>query len=448
MIVRLKSRLPSGEIILSLVKLNYYYFSMQQSVLIKRLLIVIGLFAFQTTIYGQVKNNASAAFRKIMIDPVNAMGGIAAKYFEQVNYIPLETNKESLFGKIDQLVITDDYFIILDKTTDAILFFSRDGRFHHKITRFSFDKIFQIPNIRGVQRNILSSFSADPVKHQLYVMSVFERGVLYIYTFNGERIGKVTLPEHTQDYFMLGDGTVFYKQFRPISNSDLKGFRPYDVFFVKDSLSSPGYLFPVDFKYSSTLADMSLHMNYFTGIFNDSLCLYTPDFDYNLYELGKSGISYRYQFLFPQQMALPQNFDTDSIYTNRRREFLKDKSLINGIWSAFKIGNYLIVDIMVPGRNRFPLLYSLKTSRLINLDRIASDESTCQLPVSGYLRSEILSCDRENIYVSFPSVSMFGVKEQQGDKHPAYNAVLDIYFKTQDRKSNPVLVQLRPKSNI
>lgn len=69
----------------------------------------------------------------LRIDPSNATGGNASEIFESIKYIPLQTTKESLFGKIGQLEITDQYFIILDQSTNSILFFNKDGTYHHKI---------------------------------------------------------------------------------------------------------------------------------------------------------------------------------------------------------------------------------------------------------------------------------------------------------------------------
>src|SRR3569833_2319900 len=72
---------------------------------------------------------------KLRIDPSQAYGGKVSEYFEQVNYIPLETTKESLFGDINQLAITDSSFVITDMDTRAVLFFTRKGRYITK-TRF------------------------------------------------------------------------------------------------------------------------------------------------------------------------------------------------------------------------------------------------------------------------------------------------------------------------
>ena len=44
----------------------------------------------------------------LRINPEEAIGCPSSKLFADINYIPLETNKESLFGRIDQLYVTKE----------------------------------------------------------------------------------------------------------------------------------------------------------------------------------------------------------------------------------------------------------------------------------------------------------------------------------------------------
>lgn len=51
--------------------------------------------------------------RKLRIDPKQAYGGHVSEYCEDVEYIPLETTKESLFGNINSLIITDTSLLFM-----------------------------------------------------------------------------------------------------------------------------------------------------------------------------------------------------------------------------------------------------------------------------------------------------------------------------------------------
>lgn len=394
--------------------------------------------------------------RKIMVDPLNAMGGAASRYFETVDFIPLQTTKESIFGKIDKLQVTPRYFIILDKTTDAILFFNKDGSYHHKIAKLTFDKVFAAPNQEGVRFSTIVDFQADPETDNIYVSSIFERGAaLYIFDQHGKRMGKIKFPVRMQDGIVLKDGVVFYKQWF-LMLRDQPGNDPFhDVAYSTDTSSSNlHYLFPTPLARMPPMNDMSIHISYFKSATGDSICMYTPDMDYNVYELGKNGVKNQYQLLLPQQLAVPPGFATDSTYNGKRTQYITDNKVIPSIFGAYKTGDYLLFDIRIPERTDirggiYTLLYSLKTSRLVTLDRISADDKTYQLPVSGPQRSELLAAEPSGLYFSYSSLMMFNLRESIGNrKHPPYNKALDNYFKTQDRKSNPVLIRLQPKSNI
>lgn len=382
---------------------------------------------------------------------MNAIGGAAANIFREVNYIPLETTKESLFGEINQLLVTTEYFIVLDQNATAILFFDKAGKFHHKISKFNFDRVFKQDPRPGIRNITIVSIKADPGKQQLYIQTAFERQSLYVYSYDGTRIGKIALPPNTQDYQFLQDGTGIYMQQRPVS-ADQAGYMPFDLAIRREPAGIPQYLLPVDFRYAALSNDLYRHMSYLTYSGNPWQCLYIPDFDYRVQELDTAGIRHTYQFIFPLEYSIPDNFGYDSSYTGRRRAYLEGKNVFTQLWNVYKTGDYLVVDLRCPcsgwETTMFTLLYSLKTTRVITLDRVSPDATTSWLPVSGYGRSELLASDGQYLYTSYPSLTMFAAKEAADEKQAAYSPVLKNYFTTQDRKSNPVIVQLRPKANL
>ncbi len=72
---------------------------------------------------------AWAQLPPVLLDPAKAKDTTLSCIFEETEVIPLETTRQSTFGVISQLVVTDRYFIILDTDTDAVLFFDRQGKF-------------------------------------------------------------------------------------------------------------------------------------------------------------------------------------------------------------------------------------------------------------------------------------------------------------------------------
>lgn len=50
-------------------------------------------------------------------------------------------------------------------------------------------------------------------------------------------------------------------------------------------------------------------------------------------------------------------------------------------------------------------------------------------------------------YTNYSSLAMFTFKEQSEGKTTKYPPNLEAYFKTQNKKSNPIIIKLKPKQN-
>ena len=82
---------------------------------------------------SQISFLYSQTVQKIRINPDQAYGGPVSDYFENIEYIPLETTKESLFGDVSEMVVTHDSYVIFDWDTKSVLFFKKeDGKFLFK----------------------------------------------------------------------------------------------------------------------------------------------------------------------------------------------------------------------------------------------------------------------------------------------------------------------------
>ncbi|MCH5600427.1 6-bladed beta-propeller [Niabella ginsengisoli] len=70
--------------------------------------------------------------KELYFEPGFAAGAGVSKVFAEVNYIPLQTTKKSIFGRIRKLIVSDQYFIIWDADTNFIYFFDKTGKFIKK----------------------------------------------------------------------------------------------------------------------------------------------------------------------------------------------------------------------------------------------------------------------------------------------------------------------------
>jgi len=167
----------------------------------------------------------------LRIDPDNARGGTASQIFDSLEFIPLETTKESLLGSIDQLEIVDSFFIILDmRGSHSILIFNRNGKFHARI------------KAEGGNR-FLGYFSINRKANQIIITNNFDDSLL-IYNFNGNLVNKLPYPqEKVNSLYYFNNGNVVYN-FRRNTPSE-----PFDIGYSKDFTDITKYINKYDPRY-------------------------------------------------------------------------------------------------------------------------------------------------------------------------------------------------------
>ena len=100
--------------------------------------------------------------KTITIDPDNVkVPGNASEIFSEYDFILLETKKESLIGSIDQLIIHDNKFIIMDELSKSVFSFDKRGKFLNKISA--------VGNGPGEYQN-LNSIYLDTLNSQLILL--------------------------------------------------------------------------------------------------------------------------------------------------------------------------------------------------------------------------------------------------------------------------------------
>lgn len=135
---------------------------------------------------------------------------------KNTRFTPLETNDESLFGKIDEFILTDSRYIIADRSTNSILVFFHDGKFDFKIDRsgggpeeyrsikyIGFNKFKNTIEVLDNTRGIIQRYDANTGIYQStlklgFLLKAFtpldENKYLFFlgpYLFNEDRYGQV-----------------------------------------------------------------------------------------------------------------------------------------------------------------------------------------------------------------------------------------------------------------
>lgn len=134
------------------------------------------------------------------------------QFFQTIDYIPLETNVNSLISEINRIVIADDRFFILDSKEQAVQIFSIEGQ---HLARFE--------NIgRGPMEYLsIMDITVDDDTKRVVLLSDRPANKLIHYDYDGNYIDEESL-EYLPQGVVHSDGLrVIYRDFfRPESNSN------------------------------------------------------------------------------------------------------------------------------------------------------------------------------------------------------------------------------------
>jgi len=370
------------------------------------------------------------------IDPDNAFGGTTSQIFDSVKFIPLETTKESLFGRIYQLEITDKYFIIADFDTWAVLIFNKNGKFHAKIKKRSENEFF-------------SSFTIDREGNKI-ILPITDDKVL-VYDFDGKFISEHQSVADARRLFYFNPHSVGYHINRPLK-WDKKGNEKYDLVYSNGFNQIIKKLLPYNPKYEQyeyNLPDIIFSDN------DDGTCFFTFPYNYTVKQLSDTGIIHQYKFVFPQKYSLPANFATDSSYAGKRQNYVFSSQENTGKFTAltpfFKINNYLLFhlqEIQVVYGDNDNLFYDLKTGNTFLFNRITGDASSSFIPVlDSHFDEDLLGVYKSHIYTSISPVMLFNIKASS-DKVIKYSPELENLFTKGSAKDNPVIIESKLKEGL
>lgn len=384
---------------------------------------------------------------KLRIDPAQAYGGVVSDYFEEVNYIPLQTTKQSLFGTISSMVITDSSYIVSDNDTHAVLFFKKDGTYISKVKLKDND----FPYL---------SYESSTKRVTITVYNYqTQKSLIQYYSVTGSKLEdnlKINSTEKNKEMISLGGGYYLNTQGCYIA----PGKKPVDSIAYAISIYKNETLYKSFLPFNQVDMQCMCALSFWPSITrseNDSVVYASTRFDNAIYKVTKDTVQKIYSVVFPFNRTLPKNLlettDTKRI-DSLRDNIYKSDNIIAGISNIYFENNLMLFKIDAQAyvftvgtedNKQYNLIYNLKNGRLSSLERITPDEKSSFLPLIGgfYMSMSGLICNDGYFYGNVPSLHIFAAKENTKSKNPKYPPLLEKYFKTEDRKSNPVIVQMK-----
>lgn len=359
---------------------------------------------------------------------------IAKEVFEAVEYIPLQTLKDSRFLGIDKLEIMDGLIYILDKSTNTIYIFRENGAYYTKIsgsgTSYPFNKI--------------SDFSCDRTNKSIVIYDS-ERRETYFLDKSGKLLRSVknTFEFYTFSIDKKTDSFFYYyrtylpEKANPILENTLlttttgtgqvRGYLGYDA----ENISFKDVLHSKQSFYSS-----------------GNRLLFSFPFQYNVFELNRGGISGRYRLNVPPEYQMPQGFLYSNKYNNERISLmLHNSSYKNTIWNCtdvYMLENGIMTFRLQSYSKRFnTVFYNLNNDHYVRASNIYSDSLVARLPV---IEDRFLFSDGIHLYTAISAKLMFQAKLMAGLETAAQlRKPMVTFFEKENNLSNPVIVKYKPQ---
>jgi len=391
------------------------------------------------------------------INPRQTNGGNISAYFSDIEYIPLETSKESIFGDIQMLKVTDSSFIIRDQDTKSVLFFNQQGKFlrrigphHGEAPYFNYNETNKVVKVVYSGKNKLS----PDTKILTVKYHNFTTGGNALDTT--DEIIKIEIPvakiNLSPDY-----------SFTPISCTYKMETGPQDTTIYLINILKGDSLFKrlIPYNQKEKMAfcyisgSMWMDSNSYT-IIDGQTYLATPVENY-VYKLTKDSAVRICEIVFPKDVAISKEFlklkDVKSLDSVIKVPV--SVGIMNGISNIFFKGSKMFFKGVAPAYlsnisssspQVYNFIYDTVSHKAVAIERLTSDAATFYLPAfdpRDGLMIKGLIYSRDNFYSYVSSLDMFNAHDATKHRNPQYPPALQQYFKTQNRKSNPVIVRMK-----
>jgi hypothetical protein len=411
----------------------------------------LGYLFFCTAAWAQQGKIDSTEMLTLRIDPQSARGAAVSQVFSEVEFIPLETTKESLFGNISQLKIIDDHYIIFDYDTKSILIFGNDGKYKAKINANNMQ-----PEKNDKNKTEFYGFITEKENNSNYIV-VFTGPRIFYFDLTGKLVKKIMEKDYpnrhnTRDLKFADQNTVVRPDFLEKKGKDSTY---YELGIINKNKDSVGY-FPYNINRYENDEFWGSGARTYQSTPNE--VLYLNYHSYDIYKARPAKVSLAYHIIFPAVNSLPNDFSTNPVYVKKRGEYFRNNpKVFYGLSNTFLIGDNLYFKMHSYGWDRSmkkALIYNLKTSELTSVQDLEPDALSYFLPVTDangdfydFINRGFQLYQNGYFYTNYSSLAMFAFKEQSEGKTAKYPPSLEAYFKTQNKKSNPILIKLKPKQN-
>lgn len=369
-----------------------------------------------------VKAYSQDSIVKIYVDPKSASGIKASKFIDSIDFIPLETTKESKYSNSYWFILAKNQYVIMDNTANALFVFNKKtGKFLYKYKnekkRYKINSIQYVPSKDAVLiKSINNHYTISDNKALQLIKRWKGRDISkyvsmkWLYLDNGFKIQSARAPS------LVLNPNVTY-----IDNGFIYRNYAYDK-YAKDSIlyrivqyDSYNRIRHKYFPYLNLSKLWSYYNNYMLALpvgstLNKNTMLFQLDYSPVIYEIFPDTIVERYRFIFPMANVMPSTFNSLKFNSNIDFEKYKEKhnEAISYSFVMLQHGKYLIFGVTTLGYDY--MHFMLLNNTLYSLDRLTSDSSIYNLPANIFTEN-ISRQDNNYIYAVIDAATMLKQKQ-------------------------------------
>lgn len=408
----------------------------------KGCLFILAILFTQCLFAQDIHYSENVPVEEIRVALQHAKGGYADEIYDEIEYIPLETTKESTIQNIRKLWVTDQYFIILDVFGRQILFFDKQGKYIRKINK--------IPNCERCKsfKLLIDDAKVDVENKAIYAhiaMPTDDGSFNVKFDFDGNYFGGQSQLNDMTDFSFIKNSLVSYHSPRGIQEErnftmlSILGDDKNNNIISYDSLASIN-----EDEYEDNSRNFSIPST------QDSILYFTRPYDYNVYELGTNGLHKVYKFIFPLQYSIPHDFITNKEYNGKRETMLSENnSWITTLDYIRRHKDYLIFNAESPNTSNSQFAYNLSTGTLLDFEKVTPNNFNNNFRLRADLDEYILASDDDYMYKSIMPVILLNTAQESKFRYtndPDGKMKKTISGLT--NFSNPVLVRLKIKDDL
>lgn len=407
----------------------------------------VSIALYPTILFGQGK--------PLYLNPDNAPGAKASALFSEAELIPLQTSKASHFTNIQDFLVTPNYFIFLDNTSNSVLIFNKEGKFLNKYKKRRYkiqtiqyvheqnalfikanNKNYTIPKIKAqqmIERSPKKDFSKyvslellhldDTTKYKVEKLPVPRYALNRLYFFNGDYL---SVDDRYNKY--LKDTIAFHLNIIQ-GNKVVKSYFPF--------LNIP--------KLPPFYKDVDIAINTTT---NDSSFLIQKQFDNTIYELTTDSLYAKYKFVFPSDQTMAGDFQSTIFKNNIDLEsaISKNNKVIYNIYNMMEYRSLLFFSTYTVNYKFKNFLFNSTDNRLYDLGKINTDSVVYFLP-SGIF-STISRRDNDYVYTRISSTDLLKEKDKLLSQNKLLPDKIKQLLSRLGKFDNAIIIKLKVQPSI